>query len=500
MARIVWIVVLFLGIPTGIYFLLNDAVASQEKAWADVVLKNVQSLEELQKYSLHSVCYQPHTNDDPYPSLACTPYKNTRSLRWVAVVAAVVPILYSLLLITLSTRCSKDRTLLLRIFRPGIYVSTILVAILILVQWLLISGVFYGYAFGEPSDGYFWIVPLGIVALVGAFFTIRPILGGMPRAKAAVLGIPLIEQDHPAIWRFVKDLAAKADARPPDHLVVGFTPNFFVTEATVECLSGTLEGTTMYLSLPLCRILTTEELSAVVLHELSHFKGEDVAFSTHFYPIYRGVLDSMTGVTNASVNVARIGSKIPIFAFAVIFIIASYSLLPSVYLLGFFLESFSRAERQIGRDREFAADALAAQIQSPESIASVLVKLSAFSSVWSDLILWAKRAQAEGAVKLREKSYEPEAFFFNMSELFQKMVHDCVGPELLQNLDQVKTSHPTDTHPPLSVRLDALKTSVADTSQMALTVVIDSPGSDLINNVESLEIHLSEVQRHLVMA
>lgn len=62
-------------------------------------------------------------------------------------------------------------------------------------------------------------------------------------------------------------------------LVVGLTPTFFVTEADVHCIGGTVTGRTMYLSVPLCRILTVEELSAVIAHELGHFRGEDTVCS-----------------------------------------------------------------------------------------------------------------------------------------------------------------------------------------------------------------------------
>jgi hypothetical protein len=33
MARIIWIVVLFLGLPAGLYFALNDALTDQQSKW-----------------------------------------------------------------------------------------------------------------------------------------------------------------------------------------------------------------------------------------------------------------------------------------------------------------------------------------------------------------------------------------------------------------------------------------------------------------------------------
>jgi Zn-dependent protease with chaperone function len=500
MAKIIWIVVLFLGAPAGIYVLLDNALSSQEHEWYDSVLKN-DPPEIQQRYTLSSVCFSPDVGKNVDLSIVCKPYKNTRHLREIALGTAAAPVLYSLLLAAFSFRCRADRTLLLRIFRPGIYVSTIFVALLLLLQWFLVSGLFYGFGFGRlTGDEYFWIIALGVVAVVGAFFIVRPILMGVPRAKTTVVGVQLKESEYPRIWEFIKHLAAQVGARPPDNLVVGLTPNFFVTEARVDCISGTLDGATMYLSLPLCRILSTQELSAVIFHELSHFKGEDAKFSIHFYPIYRGVSDSLNGVSNASAQFANIGSHIPLAGIRLWFVVASLFLFPSMYLLRFFFDAFSYAENQIGRERELAADALAAHIQGSEPIANVLIKLAAFSSIWDGVIHWAKEAHSEGVVKLGEDSYEPRQFFFNMSQVFCAMVQDSASPNCFKDLDLVKTAHPTDTHPPLSVRLNALNTSLAATGQNALAVKVENPSSDLIDNVEALEINLSGIQQCLVAA
>jgi Zn-dependent protease with chaperone function len=365
----------------------------------------------------------------------------------------------------------------------------------LLLQWFLISGVFYGFGFGRLNqDAWFYVGLFGIVALIGASLTVWPILKGIPHVKTSVFGLHLDEGEYPTVWRFIRDLAAKAGAKPPDHLVVGFTPNFFVTEAEVNCVSGNLVGATMYLSLPLCRILSVGELSAVVLHELAHFKGEDAAFTIHFYPIYKGVSDSLYGVSNASAKIANVGSYIPIAGFKLIFAMAALFLLPSVYLLRFFFDSFSRAENHIGRDREIAADALAAQIQGPSSIASVLVKLAGFAPVWNDLAAWARTAQSEGVVVLGEKTFEPRAFFYNMSDVFQLLAEDSATPDRLQGLDLSQLFHPTDTHPPLSIRLRALNISMESIQPLALSVTSEEPSSSLIDNVEDLEIKLSELQ------
>jgi Zn-dependent protease with chaperone function len=500
MAKIIWIIVLFLGLPAGIYLALNDALMDQQNRWYQAVVKDL-PIEQQSGFSLDLACYNAALGAKVDLSPVCTPYKNTKYLRGLAIGVAAIPVFYAALLFLLSVKCRTDRDLLFRLFRPGVYASTILVAILILLQWFLFSGVLYGYAFGElHGDQYFWIVLIGAAALAGAFFTVKPLLKGFPKASTIVLGVRLEPTEQPKIWGFVRDLAAKAGAKAPDHLIVGFTPNFFATEAKVVCASGTFEGETMYLSLPLCRILSPAELASVILHELAHFKGEDAKFSIHFYPIYRGITGSILGVSNASQQVIKIGQYMPFTGFKIMFLLAGLSLLPSVYLLSFFLDAFSRSESSIGRDRELAADALAARYEGPHAIATVLVKLAAYMHVWTDLIQWAKESNRAGVVNYGDKSYEPRQWFYNMSQLFSEMASSNADARILNNLDDVKTPHPTDTHPPLSMRLNALNTSIESIAQDALTISYDEECASLFENLEQLEAQISDIEWQLEIA
>ena len=63
------------------------------------------------------------------------------------------------------------------------------------------------------------------------------------------------------------------------------------------CLDGKLKGRTMFLSLSLCRILSLDEMKAVLGHELAHYKGLDTRFSRRFYPIYRGATQGLVSVS-----------------------------------------------------------------------------------------------------------------------------------------------------------------------------------------------------------
>ena len=70
--------------------------------------------------------------------------------------------------------------------------------------------------------------------------------------------------------------------------------------------------------------------------------------------------------------------------------------------------------------------------------------------------------------------------------------------DALQGLDGTLLPHPTDSHPPLSQRLEALKLTVDDIAEAALLTTPDFPAVALIADYESFEKDLTTVE-HLLM-
>lgn len=97
--------------------------------------------------------------------------------------------------------------------------------------------------------------------------------------------------DAPELHGFVRDLANKLGSTPPKNIVVGLEPNFFVTNADVYSLVDRqlLNDETLFVSAPLSRLMTKDELAAVIGHELGHFRGEDTVYSMKFAPVYAGM-------------------------------------------------------------------------------------------------------------------------------------------------------------------------------------------------------------------
>jgi Zn-dependent protease with chaperone function len=323
---------IFLAIPLICFFILSAALPSQEEAWSQFLRENV-PVERRAELALSIVCYDAAFLQTIDLTPVCSPYINTKRLRVLSTVAATSAILYAALILVAGVICKTNRRLLLRLFRPGLVFSNIVVAVLLGLQGILLAGavLYAGYDGVMDENFYFYAVLIGLATLAGVFFTVKPLFGSARRAQTAVVGRYLSHHENPKLWEFVTALANLTGTDSPQNLIVGLTPAFFVTESDVYCIDRRVTGRTMYLSVPLCRILTIEELSAVIAHELGHFRGEDTAFSLHFYPIYQGAIDSLNGVSETAANITKVGGYIPLASIRILALLASLTLLPSIY-------------------------------------------------------------------------------------------------------------------------------------------------------------------------
>lgn len=472
-----------LAIPVLGYVALGLVASKQERVWHQGLAQAIKNapVERLNIYDLHVACSDPSLG--PKLDYFCSPFSNVATIRTVALWAGAASLLFPLLVMLAGAVCKANRNLLLRIFAPGLYISNIVVSVLVVVQAAVLMGTVY---YGEPAllgrIHYGYILLFGFAALAGAFYIIKATFGIVSKAKTMVVGHSLTIDEYPHLWQFVNDLAKTTGTESPHNLVVGLTPNFFVTEANVQCLDGELTGRTMYMSAPLCRILTSKQLSGVIAHELGHFRGADTQFSLKFYPIYRGAVDSLQAVAQAAAHSDR----------------GAIALIPAIYMLAFFLECFSGAENRISREREIAADAVAAETAGGANIATALVKIVAFTGLWDHLTSVMHDSLQKGTITFGEKEYDAQQFFSNVSNVFVFMVANNADLKALEGLDANIIPHPTDSHPPLSVRLAALKTTLAEVGPDALNISPEPASSDLIDNLEELEMRLSAVQQLLL--
>lgn len=189
------------------------------------------------------------------------------------------------------------------------------------------------------------------------------------------------------------------------------------------------------MSLTLLRILSKDELVAVIGHELGHFRGQDTEYSLKFAPIYSRLTTALAGMGSGDSA-------------------SSFALLPAMAVLSVCLSQFAETERTIGRERELLADRAGAQASSADALAAALIKVSVYSSCWNSLTKQHIDVLANGR------------YFENLAEVYRGACDDMhaaidwsdAKPLFIEYVQP----HPVDTHPPLGMRLKSLGVSLED--------------------------------------
>jgi Zn-dependent protease with chaperone function len=316
----------------------------------------------------------------------------------------------------------------------------------------------------KNPNGFLIGAPL-IATLAGGYQMIRAAIRIVRRVHTENLAVVVTRNAQPRLWAFVDGLCEKLQASAPANIILGLEPIFFATAADVALSPSAirLSGETMYLSLPLMRVLSLEELSAVIGHELGHFRGKDTVYSLRFLPIYLGMGFGIASI-RAQQNPLRRASLYPALAY-----------------LSFCFEQFQAAERSRSRGREFAADAAGALASSGSAVVSALIKTSVFSVAWPTAI---------GRAIVSVEQGRPVA---NLSLSFEAEARrlQAASPPASQMADILASHqpHPTDTHPTLETRAAALGISSGDAG---FKIALDGAMSNrLLENGEALENQLT---------
>jgi heat shock protein HtpX len=267
---------------------------------------------------------------------------------------------------------------------------------LLLILYLIFLTLLYALFPGLGMSGIFVIVAL--MAFVQYYFSDKIVLWST-RAR-------IVEEDeYPELHTMVERLAVEADLPKPRIAVMPSpVPNAFATGRNQRAAVVAVTDSIM-------RLLTKEELEAVLAHELSHVKNRDVLTMTiagflsmlAFIVMRWAFLSSMFGRQRES------GAMIVAGIVAVLVWIASTLLI-----------------RLLSRYREFAADRGSAYItNNPQALISALYKISGRM----DNIAPEKKQEVEGA----------NAFF---------IIPALSGRSILELFS---------THPPLEKRVAALE-------------------------------------------
>ena len=422
-----------LGVPVAAAFVAIAGTNVLEGQWQDAV----GSLPGARTIDLSTACAMAGNPDE-----GCVLHSALELLLPLAVVTAVIAMAIALVISAASATSGRNPYRVASIFRPVLFATIVAAIVLAVLDGILIIVAVW---FGEPAiTGYrhaFVALAAGAAVVVAS----AGVVDGLRRSLSSshtVYGDAVTRAEEPLLWSTVDAVAAAVGTAPPDNIVLGASPEMFVTLTEVGTRSRVLTGRTLYLSLPMTRLLDQDELRAIIGHELGHFYGHDLEISARFYPIYGRAIHSLSAVTGVSRSE----------------IVARVTLASAIGVLRYFLTSFAVAERAMARDRELLADRAGTHVSSPAAMASALVKITACTPVCERLIrsLPHSRDGAESMESLGDQ-------VVRAAGLAERDAYAAV-------LDRVRLPHPTDTHPPLSVRLQALGTSVQETVAGGLSV------------------------------
>jgi Zn-dependent protease with chaperone function len=344
-------------------------------------------------------------------------------LRWGLILSSVLVAGLALAIwaiFVLNERAKKSQADLIRGFRLG---WTISMAAALAKVFLLIPLLAYGtFELTILSFGVF-LPKLLLIIIVGGLIALwrsaAILLKKVPLEFKEPMSREVTPAEAPELWEAVREAAQRLQTTPPDRIVIGLQFNFYVTELAVCHDAGRAEGKTLYLSYPLLKQLSADQVLAIIGHELGHFIGEDTRMTREFYPRRLKIRATMLAM-------ARSG----------------WVGWPSFQFLNFFGWCFGETEQAFSRARELLADQKAAALTSPRTAANALVRfqvaLEAFHRGLADAIK--NKVENPLNVPLQAVVQEKLAGDANFwTQLFEK-----------------HTPHPLDSHPPLNVRLGAL--------------------------------------------
>ena len=234
-----------------------------------------------------------------------------------------------------------------------------------------------------------------------------------------------LEHDAPQLWARIRALAAQVGTTAPDHIVAGIDANFFVTEAEIEVEGKRLRGRSLYVSLPLLRVLDQQEADAVLAHELAHLQGGDTSSSVKLGPTLRR-FDSYC---------EAMGSNL--LTFMAFFSLSLYRAILEIALM------------RHSREREFLADTVAARCVGGKPLVNSLIKVAAYSSYRGKIEqeLFDRASKNDG--RLGISAFVADGLKdFSHSEEFSMLMETSSMP------------HPFDSHPKLGERMDNVATHI----------------------------------------
>ncbi|SDY63584.1 Zn-dependent protease with chaperone function [Variovorax sp. YR266] len=451
------------AIPAATLVFTEYALRSQDAEFLQAIEKRIagdsrlssadktEATEFYRSHPLSKACDATAPEDRNFHDKVCSPYSMQWQFHWADRAAIWTIVLGAALLaaaLVLGALAFANRGMRYASFVAGWRLMTVSSAVEVVLQ----SAMLVWLSFWLTA--YFWqsyyvklIALAGIAAGAAVFYAIYTLFKKLPWGNE-IEGELISQADAPRLWERIRQLAGRVKTTPPDQIVAGIDTNFFVTEAPCEVKGRTFQGRTLFVSLPLLRVLDQTEADAVLAHELAHLGGGDTRSS------------------------AALGPKLLQFDQYTWKMRSGGLTIVAHYLLRLYRMIFSFALARDSREREYKADRVAAGLTAPHAIVQSLIKISAYASYRNDVErkLFAQNREHDGALGIA------------------RFVADGLPPYASSDvfIEAMKTAdvpHPYDSHPPLLERMRNVGHHVPESAYGA--IVATAPEASWADDIET---------------
>lgn len=396
-----------------------------------------EALAYYRSHPLSSACAATAEDDREFREKVCEPLAFWWQFHWAERLAFWTLVGGAVLLSITSGLCAlafTSRRLRYGSFVAGWRLTTVSSAVEVLVQSAMVVWLSFWVT------AYFWeryyiklVGIAGILAAVAVFYAIWTLFKKLP-VDDEIEGELLSEADAPRLWNRIRQMAARANTAPPDNVIAGIDTNFFVTEESCTVGSQKVRGRTLFVSIPLLRILDDTEADAVLAHELAHLGGGDTRTS------------------------ALLGPKLRQFDLYTWQMRSGGLTIVAHYLLRLYRMAFEFALARDSREREHLADRLAAELTAPRAIVHSLIKISAYGGY---------RNQVEDTLFAQSRQFNGQ---LGIARFVAEGLRPYAGTsEFLERMKTADIPHPYDSHPALTERMRSVGHHL-DESQYAAIV------------------------------
>jgi Zn-dependent protease with chaperone function len=419
-------------------------------------------------HPLSKACDATAPEDKNFHDKVCSPYSMQWQFHWADRAALWTLALGAALLaaaLVLGALAFANRGLRYASFVAGWRLMTVSSAIEVVLQSAMLVWLsFWLTAFFWHSYYVKLIAIAGIAAAAAVFYAVYTLFKKLPSVNA-IDGELIAEADAPRLWERIRQLAGRVKTAPPDQIVAGIDTNFFVTEAPIEVSGRALNGRTLFVSLPLLRVLDQSEADAVLAHELAHLGGGDTRSSAALGPKLRQFDQYTWKMRSGGLTIV------------------------AHYLLRLYRMIFEFALARDSREREYRADRVSASLTAPSAIVQSLIKISAYASYRNDVEqkLFAQNRQHDGALGIA------------------RFVADGLPPyasseAFIETMKTADVPHPYDSHPPLLDRMRNVDHHVPESVYGAIVATApEATWADEIETAPAIEQRLwSEYEQRFV--